>query len=321
MKILITGVAGFIGYHLATELLKKNVTVIGIDSINSYYDPKLKLNRLNQLIDYEKFTFFAVNITNKVEIDELFFKNKIDIVINLAAQAGVRYSIEKPYKYVDSNLIGFINLLEACRNYKVDKLVFASSSSVYGDSKNIPFSVNQETSMPKSLYAATKKANELMAYTYSELYGIKAIGLRFFTVYGPWGRPDMAYFSFTEKILKGEPISVFNNGNMKRDFTFIDDIISGITNLLEQINRIKGNYKIYNLGNNKPVKLTKFISVIETCLNKKAVIKLLPMQAGDVEITYADIDDAKKDFNYNPKTNIDTGLQHFVNWYKKYYNK
>lgn len=318
MQILITGVAGFIGFHLAENLLRKSISVVGIDSLNSYYDPKLKLARLSQLTRLDKFTFFALNITNKAETDELFEQYRFDIVINLAAQAGVRYSIEKPYKYVDSNLIGFINILEACRNYKVNNLIYASSSSVYGDSKTIPFSVNDDTSMPKSLYAATKKSNELMAYTYSELYGIKSIGLRFFTVYGPWGRPDMAYFSFTKSIFNSKPINVFNNGNMKRDFTYIDDIVCGVTNLVERISMIKGQYKIYNLGNETPVELNRFISLIESFLNKKAIINYLPMQPGDVRITYADIEDSKKDFGYDPKTKIDIGMKEFINWYLEF---
>lgn len=319
MHILITGSAGFIGFHLTKLLLAQNHTVVGIDSINNYYSTKLKLDRLFLLNQHENFEFFTINICNKEELDELFRIQHFDMVINLAAQAGVRYSIEKPYKYLDSNLIGFVNILEACRNYKVDRLVFASSSSVYGNSSDVPFNVSQMTDQPESLYAATKKANELMAYSYSRIYGIKSIGLRFFTVYGPWGRPDMAYFSFANRIMKGETIQVYNHGNMERDFTYVDDIVTGISQLVERFDRIPASYKVYNLGNNRPVRLLDFIQTLETYLGKEAQKEMLPMQPGDVLQTYADISDSQRDFNYQPHTNIDKGLESFVGWFKSYY--
>lgn len=319
MHILITGSAGFIGFHLTKALLDQNNTVVGIDSINNYYSTKLKLDRLAILNKKENFEFFTINICNKEELDELFRIKNFDMVINLAAQAGVRYSIEKPYKYLDSNLIGFVNVIEACRSFKVDKLIFASSSSVYGNSSEVPFSVSQMTDQPESLYAATKKANELMAYSYSRIYGIKSIGLRFFTVYGPWGRPDMAYFSFANRIMKGQSIQVYNHGNMERDFTYVDDIVAGISQLIASFDNIPYPYKVYNLGNNRPVRLMDFIRKLEEYLGKEVKMEMLPMQPGDVLQTYADIKDAQHDFGYQPHTNIDKGLEVFVDWFKEYY--
>lgn len=319
MKILITGAAGFIGYHLSNKLLTSGHTIVGIDSLNNYYSTKLKFDRLAQINNHPNFRFYTINICNKDELDDLFINEQFDMVINLAAQAGVRYSIDKPYKYLDSNLIGFINILESCRNYNVKRLIFASSSSVYGNSQDIPFSVNQNTDQPASLYAATKKANELMAYTYAGLYGIKTFGLRFFTVYGPWGRPDMAYFSFTQKIFNNQPIPVFNNGNLERDFTFVDDIINGISQLSETFDANPNHYKVYNMGNHQPVKLLDFIQTLEKHIGIKALIDFKPMQPGDVLKTYADITESISDFNYSPHNNIDEGLKQFVNWYRTYY--
>ncbi|WP_115461207.1 NAD-dependent epimerase/dehydratase family protein [Winogradskyella aurantiaca] len=321
MKVLITGSAGFIGFHLSKALLKMGFEVVGIDSMNNYYDTKLKFDRIEILYGYSNYSFFNINIVDRDELFELFDSTKFDLVINLAAQAGVRFSIEKPHKYVNSNLIGFVNILEACRNYKVDKLLFASSSSVYGNNVEVPFSENQNTDKPESLYAATKKSNELMAYSYSQLYGIKSIGLRFFTVYGPMGRPDMAYFSFTNKIYQGEEIQVFNEGNLSRDFTYIDDVIDGIINLIDKLDHIDDNYKVYNLGNNAPVRLIDFINTLEKSIGKKANLKMYPMQPGDVLMTCADIEESRKDFNYSPETNIEVGLGRFVDWYTSYYQK
>lgn len=320
MKILITGAAGFIGYHLSRTLIGQGHVVIGIDSLNNYYSTKLKLDRLSMLSSMERFSFHAINICNKDELDDLFKQERFDLVINLAAQAGVRYSIDKPYKYLDSNLIGFVNVLEACRCFQVKRLLFASSSSVYGNSQDIPFTVDQNTDQPASLYAATKKANELMAYTYANLYGIKTYGLRFFTVYGPWGRPDMAYFSFTQKIFNQEPIPVFNNGNLERDFTYVDDIVKGISQLVDQFDANPNHFKVYNLGNHQPVKLLDFIHTLENHIGIKALIDYKPMQPGDVLKTYADITESINDFNYSPHTNIDEGLKHFTDWYNNYYN-
>jgi UDP-glucuronate 4-epimerase len=319
MKILITGSAGFIGFHLSKKLLEEGVEVYGIDSINSYYSTRLKISRINILSEFKNFHFKVCDIVDKDELAELFANNQFDIVINLAAQAGVRYSIEKPQKYVNSNLIGFVNILESCRSFGIKNLIYASSSSVYGNSDNIPFNENQNTNKPESLYAATKMSNELMAYSYSQLYDIKAIGLRFFTVYGPWGRPDMAYFSFTKNILENNSIKVFNEGNLSRDFTYIDDIILGINNLIDNLSKIQHQHKIYNLGNNQPVQLMKFINTLEEAIDKKAILEMYPMQPGDVLTTFADIRDAQKDFDYQPKTSIKDGLKEFVNWYKKYH--
>jgi UDP-glucuronate 4-epimerase len=334
MKILITGAAGFIGFHLSTLLLDKGYQIIGVDNLNDYYDPKLKEDRLAILKQNNNFLFHKVDLKDKAEVDKIFETYKPDYVINLAAQAGVRYSIKNPYAYVDSNLIGFMNILEACRNYPVKHLLYASSSSVYGGNKVAPFSINHNVDHPVSLYAATKKSNELMAHTYSHLYGIPTTGLRFFTVYGPWGRPDMAYFSFTKDIIEGNPIKVFNHGNMERDFTYIDDIVEGVYKLLDVIPKPNPDwdetkddisssfapYKIYNIGNNQPVKLERFISILEEKIGKKANKIYMDMQPGDVLRTYADVSDLEKVINFKPNTSIEEGLEKFVDWYKEYYN-
>ncbi|MGF7057755.1 NAD-dependent epimerase [Brassicibacter mesophilus] len=333
MKILITGVAGFIGFHLAQNLLKNEYNIIGIDNMNDYYDSKLKNSRLEVLGQYSNFTFQKMDIKDKQAVDNIFETYKPIHVINLAAQAGVRYSIENPYVYVDSNLIGFMNILEACRNYPVEHLLYASSSSVYGGNKVVPFSTNHNVDHPVSLYATTKKSNELMAHTYSHLYGIPTTGLRFFTVYGPWGRPDMAYFSFTKDILSGKPIKVFNHGKMERDFTYIDDIVEGIVKLIDKapvankewderkddLSTSFAPYKIYNIGNNNPVQLMRFINVLESALGKETEKIYMDMQLGDVLRTYADVSDLEKDINFKPSTSIEDGLQKFVDWYKEYY--
>lgn len=320
-KVILTGSAGFIGSYLAKRLLEQGVEVIGIDNINDYYDVSLKYYRLAQLENSEKFTFIKCDIADKERVNEIFAEHKADIVINLAAQAGVRYSIENPQVYIDSNIIGFFNVLEACRANPVKHLVYASSSSVYGNSDKIPFSVDDRVDNPISLYAATKKSNELMAYTYSHLFGIPATGLRFFTVYGPAGRPDMAYFSFTKKILAGEPIKLFNFGELERDFTYIDDIVEGIMNIIpsipEEANGARA--KVYNIGNNKPVALKEFVSALEDAIGEKAIIEYLPMQPGDVYRTYADVSELEKDFGFKPQTDIRTGLRKFAEWYKEYY--
>ena len=326
-KILVTGAAGFIGFHLSQYLLKNNNTIIGIDNLNSYYEISLKKARLDQLKTEKKFTFCLVDIADQKHISQIFTEHQFDYVIHLAAQAGVRYSIENPYTYVDSNLTGFINILEGCRHGNIKHLVYASSSSVYGANKKIPFSISDNVDHPLSLYAATKKANELMAYTYSHLYNIPTTGLRFFTVYGPWGRPDMAYFLFTKSILSGQPINVFNQGNMKRDFTYIEDIVEGIAKVIDRIpvssktNGLESQvpHKHYNIFNNKPVNLEYFIEVLEECLGCKAVKNYLPMQPGDVPITYADIDDLEKDIGFKPNTDLRVGLEKFVSWYQEYY--
>ncbi len=332
-KILVTGAPGFIGFHLSNLLLDRGYTVIGIDNINDYYDIKLKEERLSLLNKKENFTFYKMDLKDKESIDDLFKENKFNYVINLAAQAGVRYSIINPYAYVDSNLIGFINILEACRNYPVKHLIYASSSSVYGGNKIIPFSTNDQVDHPVSLYAATKKSNELMAHTYSHLYRIPTTGLRFFTVYGPWGRPDMAYFSFARDILSGKEIKVFNHGEMERDFTYIDDIVEGIYKLLplapkpnpdwdeskDDLSSSFAPYKIYNIGNNQPIKLEKLISILEDKLGKKAKKIYTEMQAGDVVRTYADTTDLERVINFKPQTSIEVGLGKFVEWYKQFY--
>lgn len=320
-SVLITGCAGFIGYHLAKSLLKKDNIVIGIDNLNDYYDVQLKQNRLEQLKNFNKFEFIQADIADEKAINLLFSKNKFDIVVNLAAQAGVRYSIENPYSYINSNIIGFFNILEACRHNTIKHLVFASSSSVYGNQKKTPFAITDKVDHPISLYAATKKADELMAFTYAHLYKIPLTGLRFFTVYGPWGRPDMAYFSFTNKIYADEPIKIFNNGDMLRDFTYIDDIVHGIELVIDKAPKGEDPYKIYNIGNNKPERLMYFIETLENALGKKAKKKFLPMQPGDVYQTYADISELEKDFGFKPKTTIEDGLKKFADWYKEYYAK
>ncbi len=320
-KILITGAAGFIGFHLAKKLLEQNVTVVGFDNINNYYDVSLKYARLDILKKYPRFTFVKGDLADDAAVNKMFAENKFDIVVNLAAQAGVRYSIENPRAYIDSNVIGFFNILEACRHNPVEHLLYASSSSVYGNQQKTPFSTDDNVDSPISLYAATKKSNELMAYTYSHLYGIPATGLRFFTVYGPYGRPDMAYFGFTKKIYAGQPIKIFNNGDMYRDFTYVDDIVQGIENMLCNPPREQNGaqHKVYNIGNNKPEKLMVFIETLEKALGKTAQKEYLPMQPGDVYQTYADVSELMKDFDFKPSTSIETGLNKFAEWYKSYY--
>jgi len=332
-KILITGAAGFIGFHLAKFMLERGHFVVGLDNINNYYDPNLKEDRLDMLRAYDNFVFCRADLKEKPAVDEVFAACKPEYVVNLAAQAGVRYSLENPYAYVDSNLVGFVNVLEACRSYPVRHLLFASSSSVYGGNKTVPFSTEHNTDHPVSLYAATKKANELMAHTYAHLYGIPSTGVRLFTVYGPWGRPDMAYFSFTRDILAGMPIKVFNHGRMSRDFTYIDDVVKALYRLIGLVPKANPDwdekagpisesfapYKIYNLGNNSPVKLSRFIAVLENCLGKKAQKVYLDMQPGDVIMTYADVADLEKAIGFKPETPIEEGLAKFVEWYRKYY--
>ena len=331
MKILVTGAAGFIGFHLIKALLDENHIIIGIDNINDYYDIELKNARLKILSEEstaETFKFIKLDLADREAMSNLFFEYKFDIVVNLGAQAGVRYSIENPNAYIDSNVVGFLNVLEGCRHTNVKHLLYASSSSVYGMNIKQPFSTEDCVDFPISLYAATKKSNELMAHSYSHLYNIPTTGLRFFTVYGPYGRPDMAYFSFTKKILAGEPIDVFNNGEMQRDFTYIDDIVEGVVRIMDKVptpqqsvvTTAKAPYKIYNIGNNQPVTLRRFITAIETACGKKAKENLLPMQAGDVPITYADIDALTADIRFKPETNIEEGISNFVKWYRTYYS-
>ncbi|XLQ11088.1 MAG: GDP-mannose 4,6-dehydratase [cyanobacterium endosymbiont of Epithemia adnata isolate EadnSB Bon19] len=322
MRILITGVAGFIGYHLAQRLLVEGYQIYGIDNLNNYYDVTLKQARLEQLLCQNNFEFNCLDISHRSLVIDLFQEYSFEYVIHLAAQAGVRYSLKNPEAYIDSNLVGFANLLEGCRHNYINHLVFASSSSVYGSNKKVPFSVTDNVDRPVSLYAATKKANELMAYTYSHLYQIPITGLRFFTVYGPWGRPDMAYFKFVRKITEKKPIDVYNYGRMKRDFTYIDDVIEAMVRIIPKspLNTInQPPYKIYNLGNNNPVELKEFIEAIETALNMKAVKKFLPMQPGDVVSTYADIDELVNDIGFRPMTKITQGIQQFVAWYQDFY--
>ncbi|MDD4564172.1 MAG: NAD-dependent epimerase [Eubacteriales bacterium] len=321
-RILITGAAGFIGFHLSRALLDKGVSVIGFDNLNDYYDVKLKEDRLNILNPYEMFTFIKGDLSDKSELNNAFEAYKPNIVVNLAAQAGVRYSIENPDVYIQSNITGFFNILECCRHYPVEHLLYASSSSVYGGNKKVPFSEKDSVDAPVSLYAATKKSNELMAYTYSHLYGIPATGLRFFTVYGPWGRPDMAYFSFTKAILDGKPIKVFNHGDMYRDFTYIDDVVEAVERILcnpPKENDLGAKYKVYNIGNSKPEKLMDFIETLEAIIGKKAIKEFYPMQDGDVHRTYADVEELQKDFGFSPATSIRDGLGLFIVWYKGAY--
>lgn len=328
--VLVTGAAGFIGSYLSERLLGTGHSVIGFDNMNDYYDVKLKEARLNLLEKYEKFSFIKGDLADKSAVAELFKKFKPDIVVNLAAQAGVRYSITNPEAYISSNVIGFFNILEACRNYPVEHLVYASSSSVYGTNKKVPYSTEDKVDNPVSLYAATKKSNELMAHAYSKLYKIPATGLRFFTVYGPMGRPDMAYFSFTNKIINGEKIQIFNHGDMKRDFTYIDDIVTGIVNVMQKPpaeNEDGARYKVYNIGNNKPEDLLYFVETLEKCLIREGITdkpsekEFLPMQQGDVYQTYADVDELIKDFNFKPNTSLEEGLSRFAKWYKEFYLK
>lgn len=320
---LVTGAAGFIGMHLAKRLLSIGCKVIGYDNLNDYYDVSLKQSRLDELEKFDNFTFHKADLTDRKYLDNLFSKNKIDIIIHLAAQAGVRNSIENPDIYIQSNIIGFFYILEMCRHYKVNHLLYASSSSVYGSNKKVPFSTEDMVDQPVSLYAATKKSNELMAHTYSHLYKIPTTGLRFFTVFGPYGRPDMAYFSFTKAIIENQVIKVFNNGDMYRDFTYIDDIIEGIIRLIENSPALFDHvlpYKIYNIGNNKPEKLLDLIEAIENATGKKAIKKYYPMQAGDVYQTYADINDLFEDVGFKPNTSIQDGINKFVSWFNQYYN-
>ena len=320
-KILITGGAGFIGFHLSKRLLDNNYQVIVVDNLNDYYDVNLKKERLKILKEYKNFIFIKADISNKDEIMKPFQEYNFDVVINLAAQAGVRYSIDHPDSYITSNIIGFFNILECCRTYPVKHLLFASSSSVYGKNKKVPYATTDKTDQPVSLYAATKKSDELMAYAYSSLYGIKATGLRFFTVYGPYGRPDMAYFSFTNSIINNKEIKVFNHGDMYRDFTYIDDIIEGIIRLIDKPPlETDVPFKVYNIGNNNPVKISDFITILEKAIGKEAKKIYLPMQKGDVYETYADITDLKEKTGFAPKTSLAEGLKQFVKWYKEFYN-
>ena len=333
MTILVTGAAGFIGFHISQYLLGRGDTVIGIDNLNDYYDVSLKEARLSQLNNNDKFSFHKIDITNKDVIDNIFKSKSPTHVIHLAAQAGVRYSLQNPYAYIDSNITGFMNILEACRNNSVKHLVFASSSSVYGANTQMPFSVSDNVDHPLSIYAATKKSNELMAHTYSHLYNIPVSGLRFFTVYGPWGRPDMALFIFTRKIINGEKIDIFNNGKHKRDFTYIDDIVEGVVRVSDKAVTAnkdwnsdkpdpatsKAPYRLYNIGNHSPVDLMYFIELIEKNLGKKADKNYLPLQPGDVPETYADVDALIDYVDYSPSTSIETGVKIFVKWFKDYY--
>jgi len=347
-KVLVTGTAGFIGFHLARKLVDQGYHVTGLDIINDYYDVGLKFDRLeqsgidrdriayNQLVTStvtDNYQFIQLKLEDRDALFELFAKRKFDVVVHLAAQAGVRYSLTHPQAYVDSNITGFLNILEACRHHPVENLIFASSSSVYGLNKNMPFATSSNVDHPVSLYAASKKSNELMAHTYSHLFGIPTIGLRFFTVYGPWGRPDMALFLFTKAILAGEPIEVFNHGDMERDFTYVDDIVGGIERMVGTPHLAgegwdpgvpdpsfsSAPYKIHNIGNNSPVKLTSFIEAIEKALELKTEWKMMPIQPGDVERTWADVSSLKRDYNYNPDTPVETGIKRFVDWYREYY--
>ncbi len=333
MKILVTGTAGFIGHALSLRLLARGDEVIGVDNLNDYYDVNLKQDRLAQLTDYDLFTDVRLDLEDDEGIRSLFQSQSPQRVVNLAAQAGVRYSLENPQAYVSANLVGFVNILEGCRHNQVEHLVYASSSSVYGANTDMPFSVHDNVDHPVSLYAASKKANELMAHTYSHLFGLPTTGLRFFTVYGPWGRPDMALFLFTRNILAGKPIDVFNHGNHCRDFTYIDDIVEGVSRTLDKIAKPNTDwssdnpdpgtsaspYRVYNIGSNNPVKLMDYINVLEQCLGKTATKNMLPLQAGDVPNTYADVSDLVKDIGYKPTTPIEEGIAAFVEWYKGYY--
>jgi UDP-glucuronate 4-epimerase len=332
-RVLVTGTAGFIGFHLARRLSEDGLEVVGIDNLNPYYDVGLKKARLEEFDVYRNFSFSKMDLSDQKGLEQLFGDNQFEVVVNLAAQAGVRYSLENPHAYVNSNLAGFVNILECCRHHKVKHLVFASSSSVYGANTKMPFSVHHNVDHPVSLYAATKKANELMAHVYSHLYGLCCTGLRFFTVYGPWGRPDMALFLFTQAILENKPIQVFNHGKMRRDFTYIDDIIEGVVRVMGRLPAPNPNwsgnkpdpgtsyvpYKIYNIGNNNPVELNTFIETIENALGRQAKKKFLDLQPGDVVATYADVDDLMQDVGFKPQTPIETGIKRFVSWFKEYY--
>lgn len=333
MKVLVTGAAGFIGYHLAEKLLARGDEVVGVDNVNDYYSVELKRSRLARLERHDGFRFFEIDLADREAMEDVFAAGAFDRVVNLAAQAGVRYSLTNPHAYVDSNLVGFMNVLEGCRHSGVKHLVYASSSSVYGANTTMPFSVHDNVDHPLSLYAATKKANELMAHTYSHLYGLPTTGLRFFTVYGPWGRPDMALFLFTKAILEGRPIDVFNHGRMRRDFTYIDDIVEGVVRVMDRVaepnpawsgaspdpGTSSAPYRIYNIGNNQPVELMHLIEVLERCLGRRAEKNMLPMQPGDVPATYADVDDLVRDVGFKPATPIEEGVARFVEWYRSYY--
>jgi len=332
-KIMVTGAAGFIGYHLSERLLQRGDEVVGVDNLNDYYDVTLKHARLNRLRRHSGFTFHQVDIADRVAIPALFASERPQRVVNLAAQAGVRYSITNPHAYIDSNIQGFINILEGCRHHEVEHLVYASSSSVYGSNTNMPFSIHDNVDHPISLYAATKKANELMAHTYSHLYRLPTTGLRFFTVYGPWGRPDMALFLFTKAILSGQPIQVFNYGKMRRDFTYIDDIVEGIIRVLDRTaspnpawtgaepdpGTSSAPFRVYNIGNHTPVELLDMIGIVEKCLGREAVKEMLPMQPGDVPATCADIEDLEADTGFTPATPIAVGIERFITWYREYF--
>ena len=332
-NIMVTGAAGFIGYHLSLRLLKNCCLVTGIDNLNPYYDVRLKEARLEMLKSFENFFFIKMDLSDRASLNKVFKDYQFDVVVNLAAQAGVRYSLENPYAYVDSNIAGFINILECSRHHGVKHLVFASSSSVYGANTKMPFSIHHNVDHPVSLYAATKKANELMAHTYSHLFGLPCTGLRFFTVYGPWGRPDMALFLFTRAIMEGKPIQVFNHGKMQRDFTYIDDIIEGVVSVMSKLPEPNPawsgespdpgtsytKFRLYNIGNNNPVELMEFITVIENVLGRKAKKEFLDLQPGDVVATYADIDDLTKDVGFTPQTPLEKGVERFITWYKEYY--
>ena len=333
MTCLITGAAGFIGFYLSKRLLAQGKSVVGIDSLSDYYDVNLKKTRLRELEGDPGFAFYKLDLTDRGGVENLFSENKFDYVVNLAAQAGVRYSLTNPHAYIDSNIVGFLNILEGCWHNDVKHLVFASSSSVYGANTRMPFSVHHNVDHPVSLYAATKKSNELMAHTYSSLYKLPCTGIRFFTVYGPLGRPDMALFLFTRAILENKPIDVYNHGKMKRDFTYIDDIVESVVRLIDKVPEPNpawsgedpdsatsyAPYRLYNIGNNNPVELTKFISVLENCLGKKAKKNLLPMQPGDVPETFADVNDLAEDVGFKPATPIEEGIKKFVEWYREYY--
>jgi len=333
VSVLLTGAAGFIGFHVAQRLLADGERVVGLDNLSDYYDPSLKQARLDRLRSDPGFAFERVDVSDRAAMPEVFRRHRPARVVHLAAQAGVRYSLQNPHAYVDANLVGFVNVLEGCRHHGVEHLVFASSSSVYGASTRLPFSVHDNVDHPLSLYAATKKANELMAHTYAHLYGLPSTGLRFFTVYGPWGRPDMALFLFTKTILEDRPIDVFNEGRMQRDFTYVDDVAEGIVRVLAKPpasdpawsgdrpdpGTSRAPYRIYNIGNDRPVELLRYIEVLERCLGKRARMNLLPMQAGDVPATRADIADLERDFGYRPRTSVEEGVARFVDWYRDYY--
>ncbi|QQV10599.1 NAD-dependent epimerase/dehydratase family protein [Acinetobacter johnsonii] len=322
MKILVTGAAGFVGYHSSKKLLKLGYSVVGIDNLNDYYDVNLKYARLDDLKNESKFSFIQMDLADRAGIAELFQKEKFNLVLHLGAQAGVRYSIENPFAYLDSNIVGTLTILEGCRNNNIEHLVYASSSSVYGANTKQPFSIDDRVDSPISLYAATKKSDEMMCYTYAHLYGFPITGLRFFTVYGTYGRPDMAYFKFANAIRADKPIDVYNHGDMKRDFTYIDDIVNGIVSIVEKGPIVEENtvpHRVYNLGNNNPEKLLDMINILENKLGKVAVKNYLPMQPGDVYSTFADISATQKDYNFSPKVTLEQGLDIFVNWYKRYY--